>query len=185
MHRHELSDDEWRRIQQFLPSGGRRRPSRLGDRSFVNAVIWVAKTGVPWRDLPERFGPWKTVFNRFSEWSKRGVWRKVFKELRVDTGGDVYASIVDASIVRAHQDAAGGKGGSKPMLSVVLEVGSPRRSTSSSTPTSGRSPSSSPLVNSTKRRLRRGSSTMRRATLYSATRRTTPLESVTPSPPER
>jgi transposase len=184
VHRHELTDLEWRRIQPFLPSGGRRRPSRLGDRSFVNAVLWVAKTGVPWRDLPERFGPWKTVFNRFSEWSKRGVWRKVFKSLRVDTGGDVHASIVDASIVRAHQDASGGKGGSKPMLSVVLEVGSPRKSTSSSTPTSVRSTSSSPPASGTRPPSRRGSSLRPKATPSSPTPLTTPRRSVSPSPLE-
>ena len=129
MHRHALTDDEWFRIEPFLPRGGRGRRSLRGERDFVDAVLWVARTGVPWRDLPERFGNWKTVFNRFSRWSRRGIWKKVFRELRVDTGGDVHASIIDASVIRAHQDAAGGKGGSKPMLSVVLEVGSPRKST--------------------------------------------------------
>lgn len=69
MHRHELSDADWKRIEPLL----RVRPaprSKRGDRDFVNAVIWRVKTGVPWRDLPERFGSWKTVYNRFSRWGE-------------------------------------------------------------------------------------------------------------------
>src|SRR6185436_15215822 len=106
--------------------------SKLGDRQFIDAVLYRAKTGVPWRDLPERFGPWKTVYNRFSRWAKRGVWRKVFKALQLQV--DETGSIVDATIVRAHQDAAGGKGGSSTMVWVVLGADSPASSTSSRTP---------------------------------------------------
>lgn len=71
----------------------------------------MAKTGVQWRDMPERFGNWKTIYNRFHRWAKRGVWRDIFRASAV-TDEDV-GSILDASIVRAHQDAAGGRGGPK------------------------------------------------------------------------
>jgi transposase len=116
------------------------RPAR-GDRSFVDAVLFRARTGIPWRDLPERFGPWKSVYNRFANWSKRGVWMRVFKELRVRV--DKAGSIVDASVIRAHQDASGGKGGSRETLWVVLEADSAPNSTSSSTRKAARSTSRS------------------------------------------
>lgn len=180
MRRHELTDEQWARVQRMLPT--RRGPkSKRGDRDFVNAVLWFVKTGVPWRDLPERFGNWKTVFNRFSSWSRRGVWKKVFKELQLDTGGDVTLSILDASVVRAHQDAAGGKGGSKPMLLAVLEVGSPRKSTPSSTPMIDRSRSKSRPASNTRPRSPRTSSRSPKATRASAIPATTPRRSERPS----
>src|SRR4051812_11495119 len=66
---------------------------------------------MPWRDLPERFGPWKSVYNRFNNWAKKGHWEVIFKELQLEV--DEVGSIVDGSAVRAHQDASGGKGGPK------------------------------------------------------------------------
>jgi transposase len=176
VHRHELSDEQWALIEPLIPPPQGRRSIR-GNRDFVNAVLWIARTGAPWRDLPERFGKWKTVFNRFANWSKRGVWRRVFKELQLQTGGDVDLSILDASIVRAHQDAAGGKGGSKSMLSVVLGVGSPRRSTPSSTRTTAQSRSRSPPVSDTKPPSPRTSSPTLREMPASETALTTPHES--------
>ena len=86
----------------------------LGDWLFVDAVIFHAKTGIPWRGLTERFGKWKSVYNRFRNWSRNDVWTQIFRELRIDV--DETASIADGSVVRAHQDASGGKGGSKTML---------------------------------------------------------------------
>jgi len=124
MRRHALTDEQWERLQPLLPSPKGRRSTR-GDRDFIDAVLYRAKTGVPWRDLPERFGPWKSVFNRFNNWSRRGVWKRLFKELRIRV--DKTGSIVDGSSVRAHQDAAGGKGGSSPTVWVVVEeVSRPR-----------------------------------------------------------
>jgi transposase len=112
MHRHELTEKEWTRIRPLLPrrSGP---PSRRGDRNFVNAVLWIAKTGAPWRDLPRRFGNWKPVFNRFDNWSKGGKWESLFQEL---ASNEVDVAILDASLVRAHQDSCGGRGGSKKTL---------------------------------------------------------------------
>ena len=123
MNRHDLSEQQWRKVAQLLPA--HRRASTLGDRNFVNAVVYLLKTGCPWRDLPERFGPWKTIYNRFARWSKRGVWARVFEALqtRVDRG----AALLDASIARAHQDSCGAKGGQNgTLLAVVVEVFPPR-----------------------------------------------------------
>jgi transposase len=128
VRRHELSDAEWKRIEALLPI--RSGPvSKRGDRDFINAVIWRVRTGVPWRDLPERFGAWKTVYNRFARWAKRGNWERIFKALAIEV--DETGSLLDATIVRAHQDAAGGKGGSDAIIWAVLEEAFLPRSTRS------------------------------------------------------
>jgi len=138
VRRHELSDAEWKRIEGILPvrTGPR---SKRGDRDFVNAVIWRVRTGVPWRDLPERFGSWKTVYNRFDRWSKAGIWKRIFEELAIEV--DEAGSLLDATIVRAHQDAAGGKGGSDAIIWAVLEEAFRPRSTRSPRPKGSRSTS--------------------------------------------
>jgi transposase len=130
MHRHELTDSQWVRIKSLIHRHG--RSSKLGDRSFVNAVIFALRTGTPWRDLPERYGNWKTVYNRFAAWSKAGRFERMFKALRIRI--DRTGSLVDATIARAHQDAAGGKGGPRLMIWVAHVVDSRRRSMPSSTP---------------------------------------------------
>ena len=88
------------------------RNSELGNRLFVEAVIWKFRSGAPWRDLPERFGNWKNIHTRFSRWAKSGVWESLFKTLADDPDNE-YA-MIDATIVRAHQHSAGAlkKGGS-------------------------------------------------------------------------
>src|SRR6185503_2769366 len=137
MHRHALTDGQWKRLQKGLPK--LRRGPTADDRLFIDAVLYRTRTGCPWRDLPERFGPWKSVYNRFNNWAQRGVWKAIFEALRLDE--DSTASILDASSVRAHQDAAGGKGGSNAMLWAALEEVFRPRSTPSSTPKRGRSTS--------------------------------------------
>jgi transposase len=139
MHRHALTDAQWQKLQRVLPSRRTGPASLKGDRLFVDAVLYRAKTGMSWRDLPERFGPWKSIYNRFSNWSRRGVWAHVFKALQLDI--DETGSIVDASVIRAHQDAAGGKGGSNEMLWAALEEVFRPSSTPSSTVKRGRSTS--------------------------------------------
>jgi transposase len=116
MHRHELTEEQWRRIEPLLPQHGRR--SMLGDRNFLNAVFFLMKTGCPWRDLPERYGNWKTVYNRFANWSKAGHFERIFKALRMKV--DRRGCLLDASNARAHQVAADGKGGSDAMLWDIL-----------------------------------------------------------------
>jgi len=141
MHRHALTDEQWDRLQRFLPQVRTGPAAKRGDRLFIDAVLYRAKTGVPWRDLPERFGPWKTVYNRFTRWAILGVWDKIFKTLQLRD--DEIGSIVDGTVVRAHQDAAGGKGGSNPMLWAALEEVFLPSSTPSSTRKGGRSTSRS------------------------------------------
>jgi transposase len=80
-HRHALTDAQWAMISIVVPK--RRGPEpKMDDRTFIDAVLYRAKTGIPWRDLPERFGSWKTVFNRFSNWSRRGHWAAILKALQ-------------------------------------------------------------------------------------------------------
>ena len=96
MHRHALTDAQWDRLRPLLPRRAQGRQSILGDRLFVDAVIFRARTGIQWRDLPERFGNWKTVYNRFRNWAAKNVWMQVFRELQID---------VDAVDVGHHQIA--------------------------------------------------------------------------------
>jgi transposase len=137
VHRHALTDEQWRRLKAVLPKQKTGPEATRGDRLFIEAVLFRAKTGLPWRDLPERFGPWKSVYNRFCKWAKRGHWAAIFKELQLEV--DETGSIVDGSVVRAHQDASGGKGGSNAMLWAVLEEVFQQSSTPSSTPKGVRS----------------------------------------------
>ena len=112
MRRHEITDEKWKQIEPLLP-GRDGDPGRSAEdnRKFVNACLWIAKTGAPWRDLPERFGKWNTVFQRFNRWCKNGVWEGVLKALGGDS--ELENLVLDSTIVRAHQHAAGGKGGKK------------------------------------------------------------------------
>jgi len=139
MHRHALTDEQWERLQKVLPKRRTGPKSLKGDREFIDAVLYRAKTGVAWRDLPELFGPWKSIYNRFANWSSKGVWAEIFRALQLRI--DKTASIVDGSVVRAHQDASGGKGGSNEMLWAALEEVFRPSSMHSSTRKPGRSTS--------------------------------------------
>ena len=110
--RYELTDMQWRQIEPLLPGregcpGAHAEDNRL----FVNAIIWVARTGAPWRDLPERIGNWNSVFQRFNRWAKRGVWQRVFEALR---DPDLESLMLDSTTIRAHQHAAGAVGKKRP-----------------------------------------------------------------------
>jgi transposase len=108
-HRHAMSDEDWDRIKDFLPGRAGTPGSPAKDnRLFIDAVLWIAKTGVPWRDLPERFGNWNSVWRRLDRWSKKGVWRRVFEALR---DPDLEWLILDSTVIRAHPHAAGAKKG--------------------------------------------------------------------------
>ena len=139
MHRHALTEAQWARLQPVLPRQKTGPKALRGDRLFVEAVIFRAKTGLQWRDMPARFGPWKSVFILFSNWAKKGHWATIFRELQFEV--DETGSIVDGSVVRAHQDASGGKGGSYAMLWAALEEVFRPSSTPSSTRKRGRSTS--------------------------------------------
>lgn len=106
MARRNLRNDQWARIEPMLPGkAGDRGRTAKDNRLFVDAVLWIARAGAPWRDLPEAFGPWNSVYKRFSRWSNAGVWHRVFAELAKDA--DFEEVFLDATIVRAHQHAAG------------------------------------------------------------------------------
>src|SRR5213083_3061141 len=105
--RHAISDANWERIKDLLPG-------RLGqsgwlaedNRLFIDAILWIAKTGVPWRDLPGRFGKWNSVWKRFDRWSRKGTWAAVFAALQ---DPDLEWLVLDSTVVRAHPCAAGAK----------------------------------------------------------------------------
>ena len=110
--RYALRDDQWERIQDLLPG----RQNTVGvtakdNRLFVDAVLYRYRAGIPWRDLPERFGDWKNTHRRHMRWSEKGVWEAVFKQLAQESDNE-YAAI-DSTIVRAHQHAAGAQGRDK------------------------------------------------------------------------
>jgi transposase len=143
-----MSEEQWRRVKAVIPKQKSGPQATGGDRLFIDAVLFRAKTGMPWRDLPERFGSWKSVYNRFNNWAKKGQWEAIFKALQLEV--DEVGSIVDGSVVRAHQDASGGKGGSKAMPSAVLAEVTRPNSTPSSTPRAGPSTSRSRRGSGTK-----------------------------------
>ena len=122
MNRGDLTDEQWERLQALLPAQKPRtgRPN-LDHRTIVNGILWILRTGAPWRDLPERYGRWQSVATRFSRWRQAGVWEGLFNSLQAqaDAEGQLDWEIhyVDGTIVRAHQNAAGGKKGMlKPKL---------------------------------------------------------------------
>ena len=109
MRRHEISDGHWDRIKGLLPGrAGDPGVTAKDNRLFINAVLWIAKTGVPWRDLPERFGNWNSVWRRFDRWAAKGVWERVYRALQ---DADVKWLLLDSTVIRAHQHAAGAKKG--------------------------------------------------------------------------
>lgn len=116
MARYELSDAEWQRIESLLPpeTGRKARPSK-DNRHMVNGMIWILRSGAPWRDLPARYGPWQSVYTRFRRWTQMGVWQQILEQL---IQNEPVQSIVllDSTIVRAHQHAAGAKGGRNSRL---------------------------------------------------------------------
>ena len=77
--RFDLSDDEWALLEPLMPKS--RMSARVDDRMILNAIFYVLRTGMPWRDLPERYGPYTTAYNRFNRWSRRGIWKLIFDTL--------------------------------------------------------------------------------------------------------
>jgi transposase len=132
--RHELTDAQWARLQPLLPphKPGRQRQD---DRRILDGILWKLATGVPWRDLPERYGPWQTVYTRFWRWTRAGIWDQLFAAVQqqADAVGQIDWTIhfVDGTVIRAHQHAAGAKGGTrKPRRSDGARAASARKSTS-------------------------------------------------------
>ncbi len=136
MEKHELTDQQFAKLALHLPPQKPRtgRPAK-DHRTVLEGILWVLRTGAPWRDLPERFGPWRTVYSRFRRWQQAGVWDRVLAALQrqADADGDLDWTLhfVDSTVVRAHQHAAGAKGGTpKPRPSAAAAAASRPSSTS-------------------------------------------------------
>jgi transposase len=112
LKRHDLTDEEWARLEPLLPAHPRQGHRWADHRTVVNGVFHRVRAGCPWRDLPERFGRWKTVYNRHRRWSGDGTWEEILDRLRAgcDQGeGAEWTAAIDATVVRAHQHAAGAR----------------------------------------------------------------------------
>jgi len=120
VRRYELSDFEWSVIAPLLPNKPRGVP-RVDDRRVLNGIFWRLRTGSPWADIPERYGPATTCYNRFVRWRKRGVWDRIFAAVSQAYEGDL--QMIDSSSIRVHQHGANGKRGIRrmPRLGTVLE----------------------------------------------------------------
>ena len=113
-NRGDLTNEQWEQIEALLPKVKTKRGRPAQDhRQLLNGMIWVLRTGAPWRDMPERYGKWTTIYSRFQRWRKSGVWEKMFSELQtvldVESNVDWEVHFIDSTTVRAHQHAAGAK----------------------------------------------------------------------------
>src|SRR6202142_1591771 len=132
--RFDLSDEDWALLEPLLPKS--RKSARVDDRKIVNAIFYVLRTGMPWRDLPARYGPYPTAYNRLNRWSCPGIWKRGFDQLASKSRDSLY--LIDSTVVKAHRAASGGKGGRKIRRSVSVGVAEAQRSTRLSTAKAGR-----------------------------------------------
>ena len=135
MQTSDLSDRQWTRLRPLHPPQKPRtgRPAK-DQRTVINGILWIVRTGSPWRALPACYGSWKTVSSRFYRWQKAGIWDGILAAVQrqADAEGRLDWSLhfVDSTVVRAHQHAAGAKGGMRPQrLLVAAVVATARRST--------------------------------------------------------
>ena len=106
--RYALREEQWAKIKDLLP--GRKETvgvTAKDNRLFVEAILYRYRAGIPWRDLPERFGDFRVVHTRFSRWSKKGIWEQIFQLLAADADNEYV--MIDSTVVRAHQHSAGAK----------------------------------------------------------------------------
>jgi transposase len=137
MRRYELSDFEWGIIMPHLPNKVR-GVARVDDRKVLNGILWRFRTGSPWADVPERYGPYTTCYNRFVRWRKAGVWDRLLAAVSKAFDGEII--MIDSSCVRVHQHAATAKKGALTMAAWDVPAAASRpRSTRSSMPKAGRS----------------------------------------------
>jgi len=106
-----LSDDQWQQIQDLLPQNGKRGGQWKDHRLMIDGILWALSDGGRWRNLPERFGPWQTVYHRFRSWTRKGVWDRILRHLQARKmhSGEIDWSLfcIDGTVIRAHQSAAG------------------------------------------------------------------------------
>jgi transposase len=134
--RYDLTDFEWSVIEPILPMD-RRGPKPRNNRRVLNGIFWVLRTGAPWRDLPERYGPYTSAYNRFNRWRKAGIWDHLMDAVVKAYDGNV--QMIDSSIVRVHQHASGAKKRVEIVAWAEAGVASPRKSMRGSTPKAARS----------------------------------------------
>ena len=140
LRRYELSDAEWAIIKPLLPRKSR-GVARVDDRRVLNGIFWRLRSGSPWADIPERYGPYTTCYNRFVRWRKAGVWNKLLAAVSEAYNGKI--QMIDSSVVRVHQHAANGeKKAVEAVAWAVPAAGLRPKSTRSSTPAASRSRSS-------------------------------------------
>jgi len=120
MSRYDLTDFEWRVIEPLLPNKPRGVP-RVDDRRVLNGIFWVLRSGAPWRDLPQRYGPRTTCYNRFVRWRKAGVWGRMMDAITAAHDGDI--QMIDSTSIRAHQQAATAKRGALLLQAEALPPG--------------------------------------------------------------
>ena len=106
--RYELTEEQWNRVKDLIPRSKIGRPPK-DNRLMLNAMLWLASSGAGWQDLPERYGPWKTVYSRFCKWRDDGTFLRIFQELNQDA--DMENLSLDSTIIKAHPHSAGGKKG--------------------------------------------------------------------------
>ena len=130
-----MSDEEWAFYERFIlairaPNG--RKP--MNHRLVLDGIFWVARTGSPWRDLPEEFGKWSSVYRQFRRWTLAGLWEGILEALNGSGLAPDALQMIDSTVVRAHHQAAGANGGLRDRVLAVQGVASRPRSTSASTP---------------------------------------------------
>jgi len=131
MNRHDLTNEQWARLEPLLPPQKPHtgRPNE-DHRRIINGILWILRTGAPWPDLPERYGPVGTVSSRYYRWRQAGIWERIFAELQAQANRDGQLDwtlhFVDSTVIRAHQHAAGAKRGTQKLKRLVaLRVASP------------------------------------------------------------
>lgn len=113
MKRHELSERQWDSLKDLFPPERKPQGGRPGksNQDMLNAILYWLNTGIPWRDLPERFGPWQSVYSRFRAWTLAGVWEKVFAYLIEQDIVEETTLMLDSTTIKVHQHASGVKKG--------------------------------------------------------------------------
>ena len=110
IRRYEVTDEEWEQIKPYIPEEQagitRGRPSK-DSRTMLNGIFWILRSGASWRDLPERYGPWQTVYKRFAKWSDAGIFERIFTDLAADA--DMQDISIDSTCIKAHKSSAGAK----------------------------------------------------------------------------
>lgn len=144
-----MSDVEWGFFKRFVIAKGPKSGRPPEDhRRVLDGAFWIARTGAPWRDLPDYFGEWNSVYTQYRRWALAGAFDLMLQALNEGGGPPGVVQMLDSTIVRAHHQAAGAKGGLKKRVSAARKAASQRKSTSAPTPKASRSRRRSPAAKS-------------------------------------